>query len=103
MAHVAVLGCVGVLLAFNERSRGEALVAQGAINLKGTYLFTDSYDSSAPDYPGYWTNSIMKAGGDVVTDGTVLGVANIGNATIAGHVRTGPGGSREHWAQWLGG
>jgi len=67
-------------------------VALGTINLKGNAVATDSFDSSAPEYPGYWTNSIRKAGGDVVALGTVTGVAVIANANIAGHVRTGPGG-----------
>ena len=89
--HATILGCAGALLASNESSRGQALVALGTINLKGNTVSADSFDSSAPDYPGYWTNSIIKAGGDVVTLSTGTNL-NLGNASIAGHVRTGPGG-----------
>lgn len=88
---VALLSCAGLLLVSTESGRAQALAAQGAIDLKGNLIATDSYDSSAPDYPGYWTNSIRKAGGDVVTASTITNLA-IGNAHIAGHVATGPGG-----------
>jgi hypothetical protein len=67
-----------------------AIAARGTIDMKGNNLATDSFDSSATNYPGYWTNSIRRANGDVATDGTILVVAN---ADVAGHVMTGPGGS----------
>jgi hypothetical protein len=70
-----------------------AMAALGTIDLKGNNIATDSFDSSATNYPGYWTNTIRKANGDVATDGTILNVLNVGNANVAGHVMTGPGGS----------
>jgi hypothetical protein len=70
-----------------------AMAALGTINLKGNGIMTDSFDSSATNYPGYWTTSIRKANGDVATDGSILGVLTIGNANVGGHVMTGPGGS----------
>jgi len=90
--QVAALFCVGVWLASSQLGHGQALVAVGAIDLKGNSIMTDSFDSSAPDYPGYWTSSIRKAGGDVVTLSSLTNF-NIGNASVAGHVRTGSGGS----------
>jgi hypothetical protein len=68
-----------------------AMAALGAIDLKGNGIATDSFDSSATNWPGYWTNTIRKAGGDVATDSTITNFT-IGNADIAGHARTGPGG-----------
>jgi hypothetical protein len=70
-----------------------AMAALGTINLKGNNIMTDSFDSSATNYPGYWTTSIRKANGDVATDGKIVGVLTIGNANVGGHVMTGPGGS----------
>jgi hypothetical protein len=70
-----------------------AMAALGTIDLKGNNIATDSFDSSATNYPGYWTTSIRRANGDVATDGTILNVLNVGNANLAGHVMTGPGGS----------
>jgi hypothetical protein len=86
------LVCVGVLLAFNESSHGQVLLASGPIDFKGNNLATDSFNSSAPDYPGYWTNSIRKARGGVITLSTITNAISIGNASIGGHVMTGPGG-----------
>jgi hypothetical protein len=88
---LALLACVSLLLASTESSHAFALLATGAIDMKGNGIATDSFDSSAADYPGYWTNSIRKAGGDVATISTITNFT-IGNANIAGHIRTGPGG-----------
>jgi hypothetical protein len=71
------------------------MAALGAIDLKGNGVATDSFDSGATNYPGYWTNSpaIRKAGGDVVTDDQITNsVLSVENADIAGHVKTGPSG-----------
>jgi hypothetical protein len=68
-----------------------AMAAIGSIDLKGNGIATDSFDSGATNWPGYWTNTIRKAGGDVATDLTITNFT-IGNANIAGHAMTGPGG-----------
>ena len=92
-AHYACLGCLGLLLAFTQSSHAQALAARGNIDLKGNDIASDRYDSSAPDYPGYWTNSIRKAGGDIVTDSSITNsFLSLGNAHIAGHVKSGPTG-----------
>jgi hypothetical protein len=82
---------VCLLLGRPESGYSFAIAATGAIDLKGNTIATDSFDSGATNYPGYWTNSIRKAGGDVFTDSTTTNIA-LGNASIAGHVMTGPGG-----------
>jgi hypothetical protein len=70
------------------------MASLGAIDLKGNGIASDSFDSSDPSYPGYWTNTIRKAGGDIVTNNTLTNsVLSVGNANIAGHVTTGPNGS----------
>jgi hypothetical protein len=70
-----------------------AMAALGTINLKGNNIATDSFDSSATNYPGYWTNTIRSANGDVVTDSVITNsTLNVGNANVAGHIKTGPGG-----------
>jgi len=70
-----------------------AMAALGTIDLKGNNIETDSFDSSATNYPGYWTSSIRRANGDVATDGKITGILVVGNANVAGHVMTGPGGT----------
>jgi Tfp pilus assembly protein PilX len=72
------------------------MAALGQIDLKGNGVATDSFDSTATNYPGYWTNSpgIRRAGGDVVTNDQITNsTLNVGNANIAGHVQTGPSGT----------
>jgi hypothetical protein len=72
------------------------MAALGAIDLKGNGVKTDSFDSTATNYPGYWTNdpAILRAGGDVVTDDQITNsTLNVENANISGHVKTGPSGS----------
>jgi|GEM_PF-4611845 len=88
----AILACL--LLGSAQSSHAQALAARGNIDLKGNNLATDSFDSSAPDYPGYWTNSIRRANGDVVSISAITNsVLNLGNANIAGHTKTGPNGT----------
>jgi len=71
-----------------------AMAALGTIDLKGNNIATDSFDSSATNWPGYWTNTIRSAFGDVVTDNQITNsTLNAGNANIAGHVKTGPTGT----------
>jgi len=71
-----------------------AMASLGAINLKGNNIATDSFDSNATNWPGYWTNTIRLANGDVVTDDTITNsVLNVGNANVAGNLKTGPSGS----------
>jgi hypothetical protein len=73
------------------------MAALGTIDLKGNNIATDSFDSSATNYPGYWTNTIRSANGDVVTDSILTNsVLNLGNANVAGHVKTGPGGNLQN-------
>jgi hypothetical protein len=69
-----------------------ALSAVGTIDLKGNGISSDSYDSADPNYStnGVYTSLRRKAGGDIVTDSLVF---NVGNANVAGHVRTAPGGT----------
>jgi hypothetical protein len=69
------------------------MAALGAIDLKGNGVATDSFDSSATNYPGYWTNTIRRAGGDVVTDDQITNsTLSVENGNIAGHIKTGPSG-----------
>jgi hypothetical protein len=90
----AILLCAAILWSGTQTGYSFALAARGTIDLKGNDLATDSYDSSAPDYPGYWTNAIRKAGGDVISIEIITNsVLNLGNANIAGRVVTGPSGN----------
>jgi hypothetical protein len=69
------------------------MAALGAIDLKGNGVGTDSFNSGATNYPGYWTNTIRLAGGDVVTNDQITNsTLNVANANIAGHIKTGPSG-----------
>jgi hypothetical protein len=77
-----------------EQYFNAAMAALGSIDLKGNGIKTDSFDSSATNWPGYWTNTLRRANGDVVTDDTVTNsTLTINNANVAGHVKTGPTGS----------
>jgi hypothetical protein len=73
-----------------------ALAAVGNINMKGNNLFTDSYDSSDPNYSvnGLYPFGILaktKAGGDISTDASFIDSLSVGDAKVKGSVRTGPG------------
>lgn len=72
-----------------------AMAALKQIDLKGNNVETDSFDSSDPNYStgGLYDPTKIKDGGDVVTDGTVTNTLSVGNASIKGHVKTGPGGT----------
>ena len=71
----------------------KAMVADGAIDLMGNSIATDSFDSSDPNFSNngkYDPNpNKTKAGGDVASNGALI---YVGNADIKGKVATGPGG-----------
>jgi hypothetical protein len=75
------------------------MAALGAIDLKGNNVASDSFDSADIyngiwNVNGYYTNTLRKAGGDIVTNNTFTNsVLNVGNADIGGKVITGPLGS----------
>jgi hypothetical protein len=87
-----------------------ALTMQQGIDMNGNNVTIDSFDSSDPYHsswpnypgaPGYGVytntgstvNSLRKANGNVATDGSIVGVINVGNAQVYGYVDTGPGGT----------
>jgi hypothetical protein len=59
------------------------------ITLKGSGLTIDSYDSKDPAHStnGFYYAPTRKAGGDV---GSIYGPVDLQNATVAGHLQTGP-------------
>jgi hypothetical protein len=70
-----------------------ALAAAQNIDFLGYPILVDSFDSSDPNYStnGVYEPTRNKDGGDVVTDGNSGIALNVENASILGHVRTGPG------------
>src|SRR5260370_33541853 len=75
-----------------------AMEATQTIDFKGHNVATDSFDSGDPRYNtnGLYPMGILsmtKAGGDVVTDDTITNSISGGNASIKGHVKTGPKGT----------
>jgi len=74
-----------------------AMAALKTIDFNGKFVKTDSFDSADPNYSdlGLYPTNInkTKAGGDVVTDDTIIGALDVGNAKIKGVVKTGPKGS----------
>lgn len=91
VSGAAPLSRTVVIQAKTDMLFNAAMAAIGAIDLKGNGIATDSFDSNATNWPGYWTNTIRKPGGDVETDSTITNFT-LGNANIAGRARTGPGG-----------
>ncbi len=75
----------------------KGMVAKGNIDLMGNNIRSDSFDSSDPLYStnGLYTASKAKSNGDIATDSGLTNSLNVGNAKIAGHISTGPGGSVE--------
>ncbi|MHB8522613.1 MAG: DUF7305 domain-containing protein [Limisphaerales bacterium] len=73
----------------------KGMVAKGQINLSGNNIKTDSFDSMDPNYStqGLYDPAKAKDNGDVATDSGLVDSLSVGNANIAGHVSTGPGGS----------
>jgi hypothetical protein len=75
-----------------------ALIARGTIDLQGSNIMTDSFNSSDPAhstngmYPAGNT-AMLLSGGDVATDAGIVNAINIGNAKIHGRVNTGPNGT----------
>jgi len=72
----------------------KAIIAKEAINLKGNNINTDSFISTDPAYStgGRYDPAKKRSHGDVATDSGVDNMLNVGNANIAGHISTGPGG-----------
>jgi hypothetical protein len=71
------------------------MASLGAIDLKGNGIATDSFDSTSLIYSanGYYDPLRRKDGGDVVTNDAITNsIVSVGNASIAGHVTTGPSG-----------
>ncbi len=76
-----------------ERGWSFALGATAFIDLNGSYISSDSFDSGDPLYStnGRYDPAKRKDNGDIVTSRGLLYSLSIGNARIMGHVRTGPG------------
>ncbi len=75
-----------------------AMAADKTINLNGNNIMTDSFDSADPDYSdnGSYPTGMpnkTKAGGDVVSNDTIVNTLSVGNAKIKGVVKTGPKGT----------
>jgi len=73
-----------------------AMAATDTINLKGSGVYSDSFDSADPNYSingHYPTNnpSMTKDNGDICTDSILMDSLYLGNAHVRGKVRTGPG------------
>ena len=73
----------------------KALVAKGEIDLNGSGIMTDSFDTTDPNYHtgGRYDPAKAKDNGDVASNSTIKDSISVGNAHIYGHVSTGPGGS----------
>jgi hypothetical protein len=73
----------------------KGLVAEGQIDLRGNNIVVDSFDSRSETFSteGQYDPAKAKDGGDVATNGALTNSLSIGNATIHGHVATGPGGN----------
>jgi len=81
----------------NTRKQGifsKAILAKESIDLKGNNVNTDSFISTDPAYStnGRYDPAKKRANGDVATDSGLDNMLNVGNANIAGHISTGPGG-----------
>jgi hypothetical protein len=72
---------------------GYAIVTRSNFDMKGSFPFVDSFDSSNPLYntAGQYDVNKRKAGGDIATVSSVIGDVSIGNGNIYGRVLTGPG------------
>jgi hypothetical protein len=72
----------------------KAILAKESIDLRGNNVNTDSFISSDPAYStnGRYDPNKKRAHGDVATNSGVDNMLNVGNADIAGHISTGPGG-----------
>jgi len=78
-----------------------AMLADKQIDFKGKNIHTDSFDSADPNASdwaggatfGTYNKSKRKDNGDVASNYDILDTINSGNATIMGHVSTGPGGT----------
>ncbi len=74
-----------------------AFAAQKQITMNGNQEEVNSFDSSDPNFSnnGIYTNDPAKIRdhGDVVSNGTITNIISTGNASIMGHVATGPNGT----------
>jgi hypothetical protein len=72
-----------------------ALTAIGMITLNANNVSIDSYDSTDPNYStnGLYDVSRRKDNGDVISSSASTNAISIANCIIAGHIKTGPGGS----------
>jgi hypothetical protein len=72
----------------------KGMVAKDTIDLRGNNVSTDSFDSTDPVFStgGRYDAAKTKDNGDVATNSGLVNSLSVGNANIAGHVATGPGG-----------
>jgi hypothetical protein len=73
----------------------KGLVAKGQIDLAGSNIASDSYDSRYTNSStgGRYDPLKRRANGSVATNSGLTNSLNVGNATIYGKISTGPGGS----------
>jgi hypothetical protein len=73
----------------------KAMAADGAIDLKGNNVQTDSFASCNPAYStnGRYDPAKARDNGDIATNAGLVNSISAGNADIKGHVSTGPGGT----------
>src|SRR5437867_65892 len=72
-----------------------AMVADKSVNLNGQGIATDGFDSSTDQWSTLhkWDATKVKASGDVACNATSTKAIDLGNASIMGHVSSGPGGT----------
>lgn len=97
-ARIATLcfACVGVgLLNLPEAGYSAAVMVKQAINLTGSDVTVDSYNSSDPvdSVNGQWAASVSGDGGDVICINGISNLVSVGNANIYGraYVASGSG------------
>ncbi|MBN2506527.1 MAG: hypothetical protein JXQ71_07525 [Verrucomicrobia bacterium] len=78
-----------------DRLFTKGLVARDTIDMNGNNILTDSFNStdSTASTDGRYDVLKRRDNGDVATNSSLTNSLNVGNATIFGHVATGPKGS----------
>jgi Tfp pilus assembly protein PilX len=78
-----------------------SMVAKKSIDLNGQGILSNSFDSGDPakSTNGHYDPSKVGDKGDVASNEGIVGIISVGNATIYGHVHTGPGGTADLGSQ----
>ncbi len=90
----ALVFCALAWTSAAQQLRSAAIAARTTLEIDGSGVIIDSYDSRNPFWSSYgkYDPNHVRDNGDVLCNGTLTNSIMLGSAGVYGHVATGPGG-----------